>query len=111
MFLLGQSQVGVMTTEDGAWMQKASREPTPQGRLVRMMYFWLSWHLLDPPLQQGEERVPGDSKGLPFALSPDLLSPLHLTLPLKAAARLCHLSLSSRKGAGSSWLAAEEPGN
>lgn len=51
MFLLGQSQVGVMATEDGAWMQKASHEPTPQGRLVRLMYLWLSWHLLEPPLQ------------------------------------------------------------
>lgn len=72
---------------------------------------WLSWHLFKPPLQQGEETVPGDSKGQPLVLCPDLLSPLHLTLPLKAAAPLCHLSPSSRKGAGSSWLAAEEPGN
>lgn len=111
MFLLGQSQVGVMATEDGVWMQKASHEPTSQGRLVRLMYLWLSWHLFKPPLQQGEETIPGDSKGQPLVLCPDLLSPHHLTLPLKAAAPLCHLSPSSRKGAGSSWLAAEKPGN
>lgn len=48
-----------------------------------MRYLWLFWHLLDPPLQKGEETVSGDSKGLPLALCPDLLSPLHLTLPLK----------------------------
>lgn len=55
-----------MAIEDGVWMQKASHEPTPQGRLVRLMYLWLLWHLLEPPLQQGEETVPGDSKGLPL---------------------------------------------
>lgn len=74
MFLLGQSQVGIMATEDGVWMQKASCEPAPQGRLVRLMYLWLSWHLLEPPLHQGEETVLGDSKGLPLALCPDLPS-------------------------------------
>ena len=73
-----------MITEDGVWMQKISCEPTPQGRLVRSMYFWLFCHLLESPLQQGGGTVPA----LPLALCPNLLSPIHLTLLLKGAAPL-----------------------
>lgn len=73
-----------MIMEDGVWMQKASREPAPQGRLVRSMRLWLLCHLLESPLQQGGGTVPA----LPLALCPNLLSPIHLTLPLQAAAPL-----------------------
>lgn len=83
MFLLGQSHVGITIMEDGVWMQEASREPTPQGRLVRSMCLWFFCHL-EFPLQQGARMVPA----LPLALCPNLLSPIHVTLPLKGAAPL-----------------------
>lgn len=68
-------------TEDSVWLQKASCEPTPQGRLVRPMYLWLFCHLFKSPLQQGG----GTGPALPLALCPNLLSPINLTFPLKGA--------------------------
>lgn len=83
-----------MIMEDGVWMQKASREPTAQGRLVRSMRLWLFCHLLEFPLQQGGGTVPA----LPLPLCPNLLSPIHLTLPLKGAAPLVPSLPQQREG-------------
>jgi len=75
---------GDNVTEDGVWMQKASREPASQSRLVRSMRLWLFCHFLESPLQQGGGTVPA----LPLALCPNLRSPIHLTLPLEGAVPL-----------------------
>lgn len=73
-----------MKMEDGVWMQVASCEPRPQGRLVRSMHLWLLFHLLGSPLQQGGGTLPA----LPLPLCPNMFSPIDLTSPLKGAAPL-----------------------
>lgn len=101
-----------MATEDGVWMQKASREPTNTTRQVSQVEVFVAFlaFIRASSAEGRRDSIKGQQRTAPCSLPRPALS-TSFDFTSEGAAPLCHLSPSSRKGAGSRWLAAEEPGN